>query len=55
MTQSIPSSVSEYKLLRLFLLRKHRDLRNYSDSLDMAVCYWQLDKGKKSGKEIVGY
>lgn len=37
MNQSIPSGVSENKLPRLFLLSKHRVLRNHPDSLDMAV------------------
>lgn len=58
MTWSIPSSVSENKLPRLFLLRKYRDLRNYSDRLD--IWYWQFGtgswtgEGEKGGKEIIG-
>lgn len=49
MNQSVPSGVSENKLLRLFLLSKHRDLRNYLDSLDMAIWYWQLDNTRREG------
>lgn len=37
---------------RFFLPRKYRDLRNYSDSLDMAIWYWQLDKGRRERWKI---
>ena len=49
MNQSIPSGVSENKLPTLFLLTKHRNLRNYPDSLDMAIWHWQLDNGRREG------